>query len=46
MASPQLNTYFQSYKTDNLGQIFLTGNLNVENYNSINLEIIQWPMRP
>jgi hypothetical protein len=43
MAAPVLKTYFQSYKTDNLGQIFLTGILNVEAYNSINVEIIQWP---
>jgi hypothetical protein len=43
MASPQLQTYFKTFKTDNLGQIFLTGILNVEAYNSINVEIIQWP---
>jgi|SRR5271166_480383 len=43
MATPVLNTYFQTFKTDNLGQIFLTGILNVENYNAINVEIIQWP---
>jgi len=43
MASPLLNTYFSTFKTDNLGQIFLTGILNVEAYNSISVEIIQWP---
>jgi hypothetical protein len=43
MAAPKLTTYFQSYTTDNLGQIFLTGILNIEEYNSINVEIVQWP---
>lgn len=43
MAAPVLHTYFQSFKTDNLGQIFLTGILNVQDFNSINVEIIQWP---
>lgn len=43
MATPQLHTYFNSLKTDKLGQIFLTGILNVEAYNSIDVEIIQWP---
>ena len=43
MAAPVLKTYFQSFKTDNLGQVSLTGILNVEEYNSINVEIIQWP---
>lgn len=43
MAAPVLKTYFQSYDTDNLGQIFLTGILKVETHNSISVEIIQWP---
>jgi hypothetical protein len=43
MATPILKTYFQNYKTDHLGQIFLTGTLSVEEFNSINVEIIQWP---
>jgi len=43
MATPILKTYFQNYMTDNLGQIFLTGILSVEEFNSINVEIIQWP---
>jgi hypothetical protein len=43
MATPVLKKYFQSYTTDNLGQIFLTGILNVKSYNTINVEIIQWP---
>jgi hypothetical protein len=43
MAAPILKKYFASYTTDNLGQIFLTGILNVKSYNAINVEIIQWP---
>jgi hypothetical protein len=43
MPAPQLNTYFQTFKTDDLGQIFLTGILNVETYSKVNLDIIQWP---
>ena len=47
MAAPELKTYFQTFKTDHLGQIFMTGILNVEAYNKVNkvnVEIIQWPM--
>ena len=43
MAAPVLHTYFQTFKTDNLGQIFMTGILDVSQFNSINVEIIQWP---
>jgi hypothetical protein len=43
MAASFLKTYSQSYKTDAQGQIFLTGILNVKLYNSIDVEIIQWP---
>lgn len=43
MATPQLNTYFQTFKTDALGQIFLTGILDVEAYSKVNLEIVQLP---
>jgi hypothetical protein len=46
MAAPQLNTYFQTFKTDNLGQIFMTGILNVEAFSKVNLEIIQFPPAP
>jgi hypothetical protein len=38
-----LKKYFQSYTTDNLGQIFLTGILNIESHNTVSVEIIQWP---
>jgi len=43
MANPTLNSYFQTFQTNAQGQIALTGILNVEAYNTINLEIIQWP---
>jgi hypothetical protein len=43
MATPILNTYFQTFKTDALGQIFMTGILDVKDFNQINLEIIQFP---
>lgn len=45
MAS-KLNTYFQTFKTDKLGQIFMTGILDVQAYNKVNVEIIQWPHAP
>jgi hypothetical protein len=40
---PVLKTYFQTFKTDHLGQIFLTGILDVRHYNKVSVEIIQWP---
>lgn len=43
MASPKLTTYFKTFTTDPLGQVFLTGILDVSRYNQVNLEIIQWP---
>jgi hypothetical protein len=42
----QLNTYFVTEETDGLGQIFVTGILNVEQYNKVNVEIIQGPGAP
>ena len=42
----KLNTYFQTFKTDNLGQIFMTGILDVQAYNKVHVEIIQWPHAP
>jgi hypothetical protein len=43
MATPVFNTYFQTFKTDALGQIFMTGILSVQDFSQIDLEIIQWP---
>ena len=43
MATPQLKTYFKTFKTDHLGQIFMTGILDVTDFNRASLEIIQWP---
>jgi len=44
MVTPVLHTYFQTFKTDNLGQISMTGILDVKDYNKVNGEIIQWPI--
>ena len=46
MAAPKLTTYFKTFTTDPLGQIFMTGIVNVAPYNTVNLEIIQWPHAP
>ncbi len=43
MTAPVLHTYFQTLKTDHLGQIFLTGILDVKGFTKVNVEIIQWP---
>ena len=43
MATPVVKSYFQTFKTDHLGQIFMTGILDVQAFNQVNLEIIQWP---
>ena len=45
MAS-KLNPYFQTLKTDQFGQIFLTGILDVQAYGKVNLEIVQSPHVP
>ena len=46
MAVPVLKTYFSTFTTDALGQIDLTGVLSVKSYNTINVELIQWPAAP
>jgi hypothetical protein len=43
MTTPTLHTYFKTIKTDPLGQIFLTGILDVQGFDKVNVEIIQWP---
>jgi hypothetical protein len=43
---PELKTYFQTFKSDHLGQIFLTGILDIKNFNKVSVEIIQWPHTP
>ncbi|SRR5258708_1985668 len=43
MATPVLRNYFQTFKTDHLGQIFMTGILDVQAFSQVDLEIIQWP---
>jgi hypothetical protein len=36
-------TFFDTFTTDNLGQIFLTGVIDVQEYGKVHLEIFQWP---
>lgn len=43
---PELKTFFQTFKSDHLGQIFLTGILDVKHFNKVSVEIIQWPHTP
>jgi hypothetical protein len=43
MAAPVLKTWSQTFKTDALGQIFLSGITDVREYAAVNLEIIQHP---
>ena len=43
MATPRLITFQQTFTTDSGGQIDLTGVLNVQDYNNVNLCIIQFP---
>ena len=37
MATPQLKTYFKKFKSDHLGQIQLTGIVNIRNFDTVNL---------
>jgi hypothetical protein len=46
MAAPKRIDYFKTFTTDPLGQIFMTGIVNVAPFNTVNLEIIQWPHAP
>jgi hypothetical protein len=46
MPAPRRIDYFRTFTTDPLGQIFMTGIVNVAPYNTVNLEIIQWPHAP
>jgi len=46
MAAPKRTDYFKTFTTDPLGQIFMTGIVNVAPFNTVNLEIIQWPHAP
>jgi hypothetical protein len=46
MAAPKLTTYFKTFTTDPLGQIFMTGIVNVAPFNTVNVEITQWPHVP
>lgn len=46
MSTPVLNTYFKTFKTDGLGQIFMTGILDVKEHSKVSVEIIQRPHAP
>lgn len=46
MATPLVKTYFKTFKTDRLGQIFMTGILNVKAYDKVSLEIVPGPGAP
>jgi len=43
LSTPQLLTYFQSFNTDQFGQIFLSGILDIRDYKEVDLEILQSP---
>jgi len=44
--APQLSTYFGTFKTDHLGQILMSGILNIEAFSKVDMEVIQWPQAP
>jgi hypothetical protein len=46
MAEHEFKTYFQTFTTDGLGQIFLTGILKVAEFRKVNVDIIQFPLVP
>jgi hypothetical protein len=41
VAAPEFKTYFQSFRTDEAGQVFMTGILNVEAFSKVNVAIVQ-----
>ena len=43
LSTPQLLTYFQSFNTDQFGQISLSGILDIRDYKEVDLEILQFP---
>ncbi|MGH9896764.1 MAG: hypothetical protein ACREA0_33140 [bacterium] len=43
MAAPQLKTYFKKFKSDQFGQIAMTGILNIRNFDTVNLQITNFP---
>jgi hypothetical protein len=46
VARPDFKTYIGTFRTDGAGQIILTGILNVEAYNKVNVLIIQSSQSP
>ena len=43
MPAPKLTTYFKTFTTDALGQIPVTGIVDVSAWDTVNVEIIQFP---
>jgi hypothetical protein len=43
MATPNLITYQQVYTTDQFGQIFLTGIVDIKDFSTVDFEILNWP---
>ena len=43
LSTPQLLTFFQSFNTDQFGNIFLSGILDIRDYKEVDLEILQFP---
>lgn len=43
MATPQLKTYFKKFKSDQHGQIQLTGILDIKGFRAVNLEVLNFP---
>ncbi len=46
MQTPELKTYFETFKTDKFGNINLTGILDVQAFSRINVDVIQYPPTP
>lgn len=46
MATTKLLTYFDTYATNHLGDIWLTGILDVQAFRKVHFEILQWPHAP
>jgi hypothetical protein len=42
-SSKQLKTYYQSFTTDTLGQVFLTGPISTRGFSKISVMMTQWP---
>jgi hypothetical protein len=43
MAAPKLQTYFQQFTSNNLGECELTGILDIQQYHSVDLMVMNFP---